>query len=218
MSKNLTLSENYSKNAFTHQFTTLPGSILVGNNQPVGSPTIDQTRKGVHYPNVQAAIDDMPALFTLGINSVIINTDGINPAGNSQVNDFKFSGTIQYPGKIVGDDVIFDFYGFRATVKVGDTGEEVAAKIKPILEIAVADNHVIDKVNFGATLDILQLRYNDFQTHILPQYTLYGVKVSPTISSPAKPGYGIWSRIGTTTVKLDGATENTTFYYFRRDN
>ncbi len=217
MSKNLTLSQNYSRDASHHEFALKPGSILVGNNQPYGSLTINQTAVGVNYPNVQAAIDDMPALYTLPLNTIISNVDGISPAGTSQIDEFKFTGQIKDPSKLTGDPIQFNFYGFPTTVLVGDTGEEVAGKVKLQLELAKSAGKVINNVIFGATLDILQIKYNDFQTHVLDQTVQYSVKVVQTTISPAKSGYGVWSRVGTQTITLDGASAPTLFYYFKRE-
>lgn len=217
MSKNISLATNYSRDSAFHEFALKAGSIDVGNTQPYGSPTISETAKGVQYPNVQAAIDDLAAMFTVAPGGVHISEDGINPAGSSQVDDFKFVGQIQEAGKLAGDPINFDFYGFPTVVAVGDTGEEVAAKVKLQLELAASNNHVINSVSFGATLDILQIKYNDYQTHVLPKRSYKNVTITQTTVSPAKPGYGVWTRIGTQTLTLDGATAPTTLYYFKRE-
>lgn len=216
MSNNINLASNWSRGAYHHEFETLQGSILVGNNQAVGSPTISQTKDGVNYPNVQAAINDLMAMYTVSVNSVIITTDGISPAGASQNDEFKFSGTVALNGKPVGTELNFDFFGFPVVVRVGETGEEVAAKVKTKLEDAMSRNFVINAVNFGGTLDILQVRYNDFQEHQLQDYTKLGIKIDHTVTSPAKSGYGTWEKIGTQTLTLDGSTAPTTLYYFKR--
>lgn len=216
MTHNINLGSNWTRSANHHEFDTLKGSIIVGNNQPVGSPTINQTQDGVYYPNVQSALDDITSMYTMSVNSIVITDDGISPAGSSQNDEFKFSGTVALNGKAVGTDLNFDFYGFHVVVKVGETGEEVAAKVKTKLEEAMGQNFVINAVNFGATLDILQVRYNDFQPHQLEDYTKLGIKIDHTVTSPAKAGYGTWNKIGTQTITLDGSTAPTTLYYFKR--
>lgn len=217
MSKNISLASNYSREASYHEFAVKTGSLDVGNTQPYGSPTISETSKGILYPNTQSAIDDLAAMFTTGIGGVHISEDGINPAGSSQVDEFKFTGIVQDADKLAGDDINFDFYGFPTVVKVGDTGEEVAAKVKLKLEEAASANYVINTVGFGATLDILQIKYNDYQTHVLPKRSYKNITTEQTTVSPAKSGYGVWTRIGTQTLTLDGATSPVTLYYFKRE-
>lgn len=216
VSKNLSLTHNTSRDATQHEFDVQKGSIIVGNTQPYGSPTIRSTAKGVKYPNVQAAIDDMAALYELPLNTVIVNDDGIEPGGKPQQDEFKFSGIVAYPGKTKDQPVQFNFLGFVVTALVGETGEMVAAKVLRELQIAMNNNFVINRVNFGASNDILQIVYNDCQPHNIGEFVECGIRISQTITSPARPGYGVWSRLGTQTITLDGAGGNTVLYYFKR--
>ena len=218
ISKNTTLSQNYSKMASFSKFEVKKNDILVGNNQPYGSVTIEQTKEGIMYPNVQAAIDDMVALYTLPINTIITNTDGISPGGISQVDSFNFDGTVSYNGLPNGTSVKFNFFGFYTDVLVGDTADEVASKVKIQLGIAASQGLVFDSVENGQTLDVLQIRYNDTQDHYLEEFTELGITVTPSTLSPAKNGYGSWSRIGTEKKTLDGSSGEITIYYFKRDN
>lgn len=217
MSKNITLAENFSRDAVHHAFAPKVGDITVGNTQPYGSATISSLALGVKYPNVQSAVDDLAALYTASIGAVHISEDGSNPAGSSQVDEFKFTGRIVDPTKLAGAPLNFSFYGFNVVVAVGDTGEEVAAKVKLILDQATTSNFIINNVNFGGTLDTLQIKYNDNQQHVLPQLLQLGVGIKQTTISPAKFGYGVWTRIGTQTLTLDGATAPVTLYYFKRE-
>lgn len=217
MSKNINLANNWSKKTVRSEFITKPGNIIVGNNQPYGSPNIESVQNGVDYPNAQAAIDDMAALFILPVNTVIITNDGISPGGASQQDEFKFVGNVTDSALDPGTDVVFNFLGFDVIVKVGDSPEEVAAKVKLVLDVAVSDRFVINRVNAGATLDILQITYNDYQRHVIKPYISQGVSVTQSILSPARSGYGIWSRLGTQTITLDGAVGSTVLTYFKRD-
>ncbi|AZU98598.1 GP11 baseplate wedge protein [Acinetobacter baumannii] len=215
-SKNLSLTHNTSRDATHHEFDVQEGSILVGNNQPVGSPTIRSTAKGVTYPNVQAAIDDVASLYELPLNTVIITDDGIAPGGRPQQDEFKFAGIVSYPGKSTNDPVQFNFLGFAVTVLVGETGEMVAAKVLRELQIAMANKLVINRVNFGASNDILQIVYNDCQKHVIEEFVECGIRITQTVLTPARTGYGVWSRLGTQTIKLDGATGDSVLYYYKR--
>lgn len=217
MSKNFLLAQNWSRAASHHDFDVKKGSIIVGNNQPIGSPTIDQTKQGTKTPNVQDAINDLASLTILPLNTVVINDDGVSPQGVSQIDEFKFIGSIKDPSKQTGDEVKFNFYGFMVPVKVGDNGEEVAAKIKLTLDLAKSAGLVFSAVEYAATLDILQLKYNDVQSHDLDDLIQYTMRVVQNTVSPARNGYGTWTRIGTQTLTLDGATKPTTLYYFKRE-
>ena len=218
MSKNILLSQNYSRDASHHEFDVKAGSIIVGNTQPYGSPTIDQVNKGVLYPNVQSAIDDMAALFVMPINSIVINSDGISPAGVAQVDRFKLTGVVASEGKVAGQKTIINVFGFYTEVTVGDTAEEAASKIKFTMELASQKGLALNEVTTGTTLDIIQVRYNDFQQHNLKAFTDQGITVTPTTVTPPKAGYGMWTKIGTETKNLDASQGPITFYYFRRDN
>lgn len=217
MSKNINLANNWSKLSVRNEFKLKSGSTLVANKQPYGKPCIDSIQRGVDYPNAQSAIDDLAATFELPINTVIITNDGISPGGSSQQDEFKFVGIAADPNLATGSTIVFNFLGFDVKVLVGDSAEEVAAKVKTVLEIAVSNQLAIDRVNFGATLDILQITYNDFQHHLVSEYTSRGVKVTQNIITPPRSGYGIWNRLGTQTITLDGSAGSTVLTYFRRD-
>ncbi|AEJ90223.1 baseplate wedge subunit [Acinetobacter phage ZZ1] len=217
MSKNFQLAQNFSREASHHEFDVKKGSIIVGNNQPIGSPSISQSQKGIKVPNVEDAINDVASLTILPLNTIIINDDGNSPQGISQIDEFKFIGSIKDPSKQTGDEVKFDFYGFVVPVKIGDNAEEVAAKVKLELDLAKSAGIVFNRVENGATLDILQLTYNDVQSHELDDLVQYTMRVTQNTVSPARGGYGIWNRIGTQTITLDGTTKPTILYYFKRE-
>lgn len=218
MSKNLLLSKNFSRDASFHKLDTKLNNIIVGNNQPYGSTTIEQVNAGVLYANVQSAIDDLYVFSVLPVNSIIINNDGINPGGAPQVDQYKFEGEVSSEGKETGDAVIINTFGFYTEVLVGDTSEEVVTKVKATLQKAVIDGIAINEVNDGPTDDIIQVSYIDYQQHNLKSFTDKGITVTPTIMTPPRNGYGTWNRIGTESKTLDGALEPVTLYYFRRDN
>ena len=218
MSKNIHHAQNWSRNATNLEFNARQGNILVANTQPYGSATIDQVKNGVQYPNVQSALDDMPALFTLPINSIAINTDGISPAGVAQADTWTFSGIAASEGKAPGADMVVNTFGFSTIVKGGGTGDEVATKVKLTLDLAAQKGLAISQVTVGTSLDILQVRYSDYQDHKLVAMTSNGITITPATVTPAKPGYGVWTKIGTEQKTMDASVGVVTFYYFRRDN
>lgn len=218
MSKNTLLSQNYSRSASNHEFDVKTGSIIVANNRPYGAVSIEQVEKGITYPNVQSAIDDLASLFVMPINSVITNTDGISPSGVSQVDYYTLTGVVSAEGKVAGETTLINVFGFFAEVIVGQTAEEASASIRASMESAAFDGIAIDSVTIGPTLDIIQVKYNDYQEHTLNAYTDQGVTITPTIITPAKGGYGTWSLIGTEVKSTDPVEGPLSFYYFRRDN
>lgn len=218
MSKTTSLSQNFSRYANNIVYLDTKGSTLVGDSQPVGSVTVKQTIDGVFTPSVQAALDDIVSLYTLPINSVVVNTDGVSPQSIQQVDSFAFSGSVVYDGLTAGAPVKFNFLGFYIDVEVGDSADEVASKTKIYLDTVVGSGSVFNSVNFGASLNILQIQYNDVQTHNIDEIVNIGITATPTTISPAKGGYGVWEKIGTESKDLDGSTttDPTIFYYFKR--
>lgn len=218
MSKTITLSQNVSNEAKNLKFDLLKNNILVGNNQPYGSVTIDQSKDGITHPNIQAAIDDLVSLYTLPVNTIICNTDGVYPTGVSQIDNYTFGGTVTDSSLSIGSIIKFNCYGFYTDVLVGDTAEEVASKVKITLNEISSQGLIFNEIINGSSLNAFEVRYNDTQEHYLDSIHQNGITVVPTILSAPKSGYGTWTRIGTETKTLDGSKEPVTIYYFRRDN
>lgn len=217
MSNTTTLSQNISRWASKLKFN-VGKNILVGDTQPYGSLTIDQTKDGVDYPNIQSAIDDLASLTILPIDSVLVNTNGISPAGVQQTDEYTFTGVVGVEGKSTGDVVKFNCFGFCTNVLIGDSADQVAGKVKTTLQLSAQNQVVFNTITTGSQLNILQCKYNDVQSHDLIGYVDVGIKIDVSIMSPAKQGYGVWTRIGTQTITLDGSTAPVTLYYFKREN
>lgn len=218
MSKTSTLSQNFTRDSSYHAFSVDPDSIIVGNNQPVGSVSIEQINKGVMYPNVQDAIGDAAVIGILPINAIVIMKDGVSPAGIRQVDNFVFTGTVNDPNKGLQEDMQIVLYGVPVKIKNGDTAEQVALKAKLEFDILVAKGLAFSFVNMGATNNILEVGYLDFKKHNLPTYSVNGLNVTQTVISPSKPGYGLWQRIGAVDVTFTGDSTPTTLTYFQRYN
>ncbi|QQG32134.1 short tail fiber [Citrobacter phage CkP1] len=187
----------------------------VMSKQPYGSITISQLAKGVDYDNVQSAIDDVRNFSIKAINTIEINTDGVSPEGSSQTDTWVFEGTVSNSNGTT-DDSMINVFGFNVLVSDSDTADEVADKVKLVLDVAVANNFVINSVVKGANPGELEVNYIDNQTHELSPTYANGIKITQTILSPAKEGYGAWIRIGTKTETLDGAAEPVLLHYFKR--
>lgn len=203
-----------SRQADYLQFNTNTNSDVMGK-QSYGSLTISQLFKGVEYPNVQSAIEDVRNFSIRAINSIEINTDGVSPEGVAQTDTWTFTGTVaRQDGS--SDDCIISAYGFNVLVSVGDTAEEVTAKVKAVLENAVTNNFVINRVEAGTNGNELTVTYIDNQKHVLPSIALNGITIAQTILTPGKEGYGAWTRIGTKTETLVGLADPVLLHYFKR--
>lgn len=206
-----------SRNADFLGYSPTLGDIDVMNRQAVGSVTISQTSKGFYEPNVQSAINDVHSLSILPINSIVINSDGISPEGQSQVDDWIFTGTVSNESDPVGTEVIIPVFGFPVKALVGDNAEEFATKVKTSLAEAVTNRMAINSYTDHPTDgNTIQVTYIDNQAHNLESYYSYGITISASSVSPSKPGYGDWSRIGAQTITFDGSSDQTILYYFKR--
>ncbi|ULA52399.1 baseplate wedge subunit and tail pin [Enterobacter phage vB-EclM_KMB19] len=206
-----------SRNADFLQYEIAPDSIDVMNTQPIGSNTISQKYKGVDFPNVQSAIEDVRGFAILPIGTIVINDTGVSPEGIQQIDDWTFTGTVAVDGKSEGESVLVDVYGFMVPALIGDTDTEFAAKVKLVLEDAITAGDVISSVEVSTSAgNILNVKYIDNQEHILPSYSSCGVSISASIQSPSKVGYGSWDLIGRQSLTFDGATSPTVLQYFKR--
>lgn len=207
-----------SRHADFLQYKPLENNTDVLGNQPPGSVTISQMHNGFYEPNVQSAINDIHSFATLGLNSVLINTDGISPSGQPQTDSWEFTGTVTGEiGSKKGDDVIVTIYGISINAKVGDNNEEFTRKAKLALEDLISSHKAIKRVvEDPVSGSILQITYSDNQVHDLPSMTSKGITVARTVLSPSKPGYGDWQRIGAQSITFDGANSPTILYYFKR--
>lgn len=218
MSKTVTLSQNVSRDSSFLEYTVEEGSIIIGNNQPVGSVSIEQIAKGVEYPNVQDAIGDAATLGILPINAVVITTDEISPAGIHQVDNIVFSGKVNDPNKGLQEEMQIVIFGIPVTIKNGYTAEQVAMAAKIQFEIYMAAGKAFNFVNMGATNNILEIGYLDFKKHVLEPYVVNGLSITQTIVNPNKPGYGLWQVMGNQKITFEGTSDPVTLTYFRRYN
>lgn len=209
------------------QFTTNPKRISdIANTRAIGDVSATQTSQGVFYPTVQSAIDDLVGRCDLPVNTVITNTDGVIPGFTSQVDQFKFTGTLlgdvsSGPGTPTPDGTPYTIYvlGFPVLVASGDSALAVAAKTQVVLQEAVIKNIALSKVEIDAVdATVLNITYNDYQTHVFAPTTERGIKIVQTTTVQPRAGYGSWDQMGTQVVTLAGGSVNgpVTLYYFKR--
>lgn len=201
------------------QFRLNPNKIdFVAGQRAVGGPSASQTQLGIFYPTVQGAIDDLVGRCDLPVNSVVINTDGLPPGFTNQTDQLKFSGVVQ---GAPGSEQMIYVLGFPVKVAEGDTDIAVAAKAHAVLTDAVVNSIAISSVEIDSTdSTVLNITYNDYQTHIYQPVSQYGISITQTIVVEGKAGYGNWARMGTVDQTLTGGEVdgNITLYYFRRES
>ncbi|ASD52071.1 baseplate wedge subunit [Pseudomonas phage PspYZU05] len=204
-----------NRHASSVSFETVQDNTDVLGNQAYGTVTISQLAEGINYNNVQSAIEDIRNIAILDVDSIIINDSGVSPAGQPQVDTWKINGTIT---DTEGGVKTIDIFGVPVKVNVGDAGTEIAVKLLAAIQtIQVEVGHIFDTVSIDSgNPTMLNIRYTDNQKHILTPKTQYGVSVIQNIISPAKPGYGAWTRIGAQTLTFDGQPSPTTLHYFKR--
>lgn len=191
---------------------------FVAGQRGVGGPSASQTQLGIFYPTVQGAIDDLVGRCDLPVNSVVINTDGLPPGFTNQTDQLKFSGIVQ---GTPGSEQMIYVLGFPVKVVEGDTDIAVAAKAHAVLTDAVVNSIAISSVEIDSTdSTVLNITYNDYQTHIYQPVPQYGISITQTIVVEGKAGYGNWARMGTVDQTLTGGEVdgNITLYYFRRES
>lgn len=199
------------------QFNTNPLDITaVSGNRPIGGVSATQTNKGVFFPTVQSAIDDLANRCDLPVNTVVQNTDGVVPGFTNQSDQLKFSGVTTGPA---GTPHMIYVLGFPVLVNPTDTAILVASKAYSVLLDATVEGTAIQSVSIDtADLTVLNITYNDYQSHIFPDVTQHGITISQTTVVQPRAGYGNWEQMGTQDVTLAGGSVNgtITLYYFKR--
>lgn len=202
-----------SREANYLEFELDSSDISVGNKVPYGSTTLKQTEKGVWYPNIQAAIDDVRAMMPSNLNEVYSCTDGISPAPAKQLTRVNFTGVCQMTADT--PDTILEILGVPIQMVDGETAAQVAIKFTAKVEALVADNIAVDKVlNSSSSQNIVDITHIDYQNHKFEDITWNGITVSFSVLSPAKAGYGAWALMGSEDKTFDSTVVR--FYYFQR--
>lgn len=197
------------------------GSPVVSGKQQIGSLTASQSSRGVMYPTVQSAIDDLSTFVFVDINSVLMNTDGESPEGVQQVSRMTISGTVTapdvLPGETAATEVIIPVFGFPFKYNVGDSAEQVATEMARHIQTLVDDQKVFDFVQQSTeSLDLIDIRFIDLQNHEFTDQTVHGITISVATTSKAKGGYGTWIKLGQKAETFEGATDPVTLHYYKR--
>lgn len=197
------------------------GSPIVGGKQQIGSLSATQSARGVMYPTVQSAIDDLASFTFVGINQVVINTDGESPEGVQQVSRMTITGTVTAPDVLPGEtaltEVTIPILGFPFKYKVGDTAEQMATEVEKNIQTLVDTSTVFDFVQQSTeTLNMIDIRFIDCQNHSFEAYTVNGITITVATISEAKGGYGTWTKLGQKAETFEGGTDPVTLHYYKR--
>ncbi|BAQ22828.1 baseplate wedge subunit [Edwardsiella phage PEi20] len=199
------------------QFRTNPKKpAFVAGQRPLGAANVSATSKGIFYPTVQGAIDDLAGRCELPIDSVIMNVSGTAPRVINQSDQLAFTGDVI--GE-VGTQIMIYVFGFPVIVEGGDSSIAVASKVQAVLAEAVISGTAIASVEVDATdASILNITYNDYQDHVFEPESQYGVTMTQTTVVEPQPGYGDWEWLGSAAQTLAGGSVDgtITFHYFKR--
>ncbi|UES35572.1 baseplate wedge protein [Citrobacter phage KKP_3664] len=187
---------------------------IIGGKRTIGGANVDQLRKGVEYPNVQSAIDDLYTLSQqIPINGVIMMTEDSPPTAVQQVETITFDGTVQNadPDQTKATIHVYGFpFVFDNTTNASTVCETVFNKFTEF----VNDEKYFDLVTRkGLNGEILEVRFIDAVPHPVTNATENGITMTGTIDVQARSGYGTWSKLGEVDLAV---TPPVPIFYFKR--
>lgn len=187
---------------------------LIGGKRTIGGANIDQLRKGVDYPNVQSAIDDLYSLSQqIPINGVIMMTEDSPPTAVQQVETITFDGTVQNPDPDQTKATIH-VYGFPFVFDNTTNASTVCETVFNKFTEFVNDEKYFDLVTRkGLNGEILEVRFIDAVPHPVTNTTENGISMIGVIDVQARSGYGTWSKLGEVDLAV---TPPVPIYYFKR--
>lgn len=187
---------------------------LIGGKRTIGGANVDQLRKGIDYPNVQSAIDDLYSLTQqIPINGVIMMTEDSPPTAVQQVETITFDGTVQNPDPDQTKATVH-VYGFPFVFDNTTNASTVCETVFNKFTEFVNDEKYFDLVTRkGLNGEILEVRFIDAVPHPVTNATENGISMVGVIDVQARSGYGTWSKLG----EIDLAvTPPVPIYYFKR--
>lgn len=190
-----------------------PGSKdpVIGGSRPIGGVNVDQSRKGSYIDNVQSAIDDLYSLSMIRIGDILVTTNSTPPQSAGQIETLSFTGTVNNQHNPEAKKVLIEVLGYPFIVDVGTSGVSLCEKVTAKFTELMNKNNVFKQVKRkGSGNDQIEIHYIDSLPHEVTNINKYGITITGNIDSPARMGYGSWSRMGTE------EKFNTTLYYFKR--
>lgn len=190
-----------------------PGSKdpVIGNSRPIGGVSVDQSRKGSFINNVQSAIDDLYSISMIRIGDVLVSTNSTPPQAAGQIETLSFTGTVNNQHDPSAKKVQIDILGYPFIVNVGTSGVSLCEKVSAKFTELMNQNKLFKTVKRkGSGNDKIEIHYIDSLEHEATNISKYGISITGNIDSPARVGYGSWSRMGTE------EKFGTTLFYFKR--
>lgn len=187
---------------------------LIGGKRTIGGANVDQLRKGVDYPNLQSAVDDLYSLAQqIPINGVLMMTEDSPPTAVQQVETITFSGEVLNadPDQTKATIHVYGFpFVFDNTTNASTVCETVFNKFTEF----VNDEKYFDLVTRkGTNGELLEVRFIDAVPHPVTDEVEHGITMLGTIDVQAKSGYGTWSKLGEVDLAV---TPVVPIYYFKR--
>lgn len=187
---------------------------FVAGSRPLGAPSASQTSRGVFWPTVQGAIDDLAGRSEVPVGGVLINTTGTNPKHISQSDRLEITGTVSGTG-----DVMIYVYGYPIIVQGGDTNIAVASKIAADFVTLMVNGAPFTTVEVDPTdSSVLNITYNDYQDHVFDPVNQKGLVLTQNTVVEPQPGYGEWEWLGSFDQPLAGGSVNgqVTLFFYKR--
>lgn len=173
--------------------------VIVGGKNPIGSTTIDQGKRGILFPTIQSAIDDLYSMTILPIGSILTNTTGFNPQGESQVTRIVFGDSYSIPEDDNSNGKYYiNILGIDMYLNISDiqNRSNFITEVESILNENISNGFILSylqKVDDN-TYDV---KFIDNQYH---EATSYGnpniITITESIISEFNHGYGTWVKLG----------------------
>ena len=165
----------------------------IAGKRAVGESNVRNTSKGVFYPNVQAAIDDLYGMACAQIGEGKITWQEMPLDGTSQTVRLRFEGTAT---SIDGVDVLINVFGFPFVVKAGTKATDLATTVRTEFTKYKDNGEYFTTVNTIGDGSTIEIQFTDNIQHDVFNFNQHGITITGTIINDAIPGYGIWELVG----------------------
>lgn len=201
----------FSSDAAFIKYTPGSKDPIIGNARPIGGINPDQTRKGSFDSNVQSALDDLYTLSMFRIDDVLVTANSTPPEAAGQIETLSFSGTVNNTANPEAEKVVIEVLGYPFVVSNGASSLSLCEMVTAKFTELMGQNKMFSRVERkGSGNDQIELQYIDSIQHEPTNINKHGITITGEINSPARPGYGTWSRLGTE------EKFGTVLYYFKR--
>lgn len=189
MSKNLTLSDNFTKDSSNITFDNSQLPPILGGLNAIGSETPESNLLGNKGSNVQSAVEDLAGISIALINEVRMFTEDADPNGISMIERLTISGSADTHPLFV--------YGVPVAVKSTDTIEIITQNIfEKLLELKANTRMIKLVTKVSGQNNMIDVEFIDTKTRPNYNHALNTLIIKGSTIQEAIPGYGTWTRIG----------------------